>query len=109
MDAMEDVDLLSGSNTHLSKVAEDGNGDADADANPTLGTIPAVVAQQHQQPSAIPTSGVPAAAGGQPQGGLNVKTAPFVSGANSNPGVKYRHVGKSGLQVSNIALGQRGS
>ena len=59
MDAMEDMDLLSGSNTHLSKLSSECN----------------------------------IMAGGAAQ----TKT--------TFPGLKYRHIGKTGLKVSNIALG----
>ena len=58
MDAMEDMDLLSGSNTHLSKLS--------SECNIMAGAVP-------------------------------TKT--------TFPGLKYRHIGKTGLKVSNIALG----
>jgi len=58
MDAMEDMDLLSGSNTHLSKLSSECN--IMAGASQTKTTF---------------------------------------------PGLKYRHIGKTGLKVSNIALG----
>jgi len=54
MDAMEDMDLLSGSNTHLSKLSSECN-------MGTKGTF---------------------------------------------PGLKYRHLGKSGCKVSNLILGE---
>ncbi len=57
MDAMEDMDLLSGSNTHLSKLSSECN---------MLGTT---------------TKGI-------------------------FPGLKYRHLGKSGFKVSNLILGR---
>ena len=56
MDAMEDMDLLSGSNTHLSKLSSECN----------MGTA---------------TKGI-------------------------FPGLKYRHIGKSGFKVSNLILGK---
>ena len=59
MDAMEDMDLLSGSNTHLSKLSSECN--IMAGASQTKTTF---------------------------------------------PGLKYRHIGKTGLKVSNIALGK---
>jgi hypothetical protein len=54
MDAMEDMDLLSGSNTHLSKLSSECN---------------------------MATKGI-------------------------FPGLKYRHLGKSGFKVSNLILGE---
>ena len=55
MDAMEDMDLLSGSNTHLSKLSSECN----------MGTNKGIF-----------------------------------------PGLKYRHLGKSGFKVSNLILGK---
>ena len=59
MDAMEDMDLLSGSNTHLSKLSSECN---------IMG------------------------------GASQLKTT-------ITAGLKYRHIGKTGLKVSNVALG----
>ena len=58
MDAMEDMDLLSGSNTHLSKLSSECN---------IMG------------------------------GGTSQTKTTF-------PGLKYRHIGKTGLKVSNRTL-----
>ena len=61
MDAMEDMDLLSGSNTHLSKLSSECN---------IMG------------------------------GASQLKTT-------ITAGLKYRHIGKTGLKVSNVALGMQ--
>jgi len=91
MDAMEDMDLLSGSNTHLSKLSSDGNMAASS------GVIGA-------------TANNSAAGGGV--GGLAASTVPLatikMAAANEPtifPGIKYRNIGKTGLKCSNIGLG----
>ena len=91
MDAMEDMDLLSGSNTHLSKLSSDGNMAASS------GVIGA-------------TANNSAAGGGV--GGLAASTIPLatikMAAANEPtifPGIKYRNIGKTGLKCSNIGLG----
>ena len=63
MDAMEDMDLLSGSNTHLSKLSSECNI-------------------------------------------MNVAGAGASSVKTTFPGLKYRHIGKTGFKVSNLALGK---
>jgi len=78
---MEDMDLLSGSNTHLSKLSSDGNMAASMGATAVL-------------PSA-PTSVVPLP-------GAKVAQA---EGNTIFPGIKYRNIGKTGLKCSNIGLG----
>ena len=91
MDAMEDMDLLSGSNTHLSKLSSDGNMAASS------GVIGA-------------TANNSAAGGGA--GGLAASTIPLatikMAAANEPtifPGIKYRNIGETGLKCSNIGLG----
>ena len=92
MDAMEDMDLLSGSNTHLSKLSSDGNMAASS------GVIGATANNS--------------AAGGGGAGGLAASTVPLatikMAAANEPtifPGIKYRNIGKTGLKCSNIGLG----
>ena len=82
MDAMEDMDLLSGSNTHLSKLSSDGNMAA------------AVVNQQPLTANNIPA--VVSAA----------KINTNQNGSTLFPGIKYRNIGKTGLKCSNIGLGK---
>ena len=88
---MEDMDLLSGSNTHLSKLSSDGNMAASS------GVIGA-------------TANNSVAGGGA--GGLAASTVPLatikMAAANEPtifPGIKYRNIGKTGLKCSNIGLG----
>lgn len=78
---MEDMDLLSGSNTHLSKLSSDGNMAA------------AVVNQQPLTANNIPA--VVSAA----------KINTNQNGSTLFPGIKYRNIGKTGLKCSNIGLG----
>ena len=81
---MEDMDLLSGSNTHLSKLSSDGN---------------------------MAASVVGAAANNSAGGGLaaSVPLATIKMAAANEPtifpGIKYRNIGKTGLKCSNIGLG----
>merc|ERR1712153_186429 len=82
MDAMEDMDLLSGSNTHLSKLSSDGNMAASVGATAVLPSAPAFVNQ------------LPA--------GTKVARS---EGNTIFPGIKYRNIGKTGLKCSNIGLG----
>jgi len=82
MDAMEDMDLLSGSNTHLSKLSSDGNMAASVGATAVLPSAPAFV-------NALPAG-----------------TKVAQSERNTIfPGIKYRNIGKTGLKCSNIGLG----
>ena len=84
MDAMEDMDLLSGSNTHLSKLSSDGNMAA----------------------SVVGATANSAAAGG---GLVSSVPATIKMAASTEPsiiaGIKYRNIGKTGLKCSNIGLG----
>ena len=89
MDAMEDMDLLSGSNTHLSKLSSDGNMAAAAGAASTAAT--AQTAQVNASATAVTTSGP-------------MKIQPS-NGPSIFPGIKYRNIGKTGLKCSNIGLG----
>ena len=77
MDAMEDMDLLSGSNTHLSKLSSDGNmaASAGATAASTVASVPAAIK-------------------------IAASNEPTIF-----PGIKYRNIGKTGLKCSNIGLG----
>ena len=77
MDAMEDMDLLSGSNTHLSKLSSDGNmaASAGATAASTMASVPAAIK-------------------------IAASNEPTIF-----PGIKYRNIGKTGLKCSNIGLG----
>ena len=79
MDAMEDMDLLSGSNTHLSKLS--------SDCNIAGG-----------QATAAGSAAAAAAATGTTAGAMAKQ------GGNTS-GIKYRNLGKTGLKVSTIALG----
>lgn len=74
---MEDMDLLSGSNTHLSKLSSDGNmaASAGATAASTVASVPATIK--------LPATNEP----------------------TIFPGIKYRNIGKTGLKCSNIGLG----
>ena len=90
MDAMEDMDLLSGSNTHLSKLSSDGNMASSAGNAAMANSAPMNV-------NHLPASAVAAAAAGKIMAG---------SGNSIFPGIKYRNIGKSGLKCSNIGLGE---
>jgi len=81
MDAMEDMDLLSGSNTHLSKLSSDGNMAASVGATAVLPSAP------------VSINPLPGA-----------KVAPSQE-TTIFPGIKYRNIGKTGLKCSNIGLG----
>jgi len=84
---MEDMDLLSGSNTHLSKLSSDGNmAAAGATAVPPAAQVTATA-------SAVASAAAP----------VN-KVAPS-NGPSIFPGIKYRNIGKTGLKCSNIGLG----
>jgi len=74
---MEDMDLLSGSNTHLSKLSSDGNmaASAGATAASTVASVPAAIK-------------------------IAASNEPTIF-----PGIKYRNIGKTGLKCSNIGLG----
>ncbi len=120
MDAMEDVDLLSGSNTHLSKVGNGGGGNGEAAAAQEAAAVAAAAAASaaaEKPPLAAVAAPAPGGGGdgggGGGGGGLKSFGAPSAlagassssSGAPPAPAVKYRRVGKSGLLVSNVALG----
>ena len=79
---MEDMDLLSGSNTHLSKLSSDGNMAASVAA---VANSAATVNVNHLQ---------------------SAKIIPTANGSTIFPGIKYRNIGKSGLKCSNIGLGK---
>ena len=81
MDAMEDMDLLSGSNTHLSKLSSDGNMAASVGAAAVLPSAP------------VSVNPLPGA-----------KVAPTETNTIVQ-GIKYRNIGKTGLKCSNIGLG----
>merc|ERR1719429_716894 len=89
MDAMEVMDLLSGSNTHLSKLSSDGNMAAAAGAAAASAATTAAATQAAQ----VTTAGAGA-----------IKIAPS-NGPSIFPGIKYRNIGKTGLKCSNIGLG----
>ena len=89
MDAMEDMDLLSGSNTHLSKLSSDGNM-----ASASVGAAAAAAPPPPVTSSALTANAV------MP----GTKIAPS-SGPGLYPGIKYRNIGKTGLKCSNIGLG----
>ncbi len=97
MESMDDMDLLSGSNTHLSKMSSEGN---------MVGTAQAMAAQAAAQAAATnanATVTTPAQVSGQEK--VPFVTMGSLSGAANPPLVKYRNVGKSGLKISNIGLG----
>jgi len=79
---MEDMDLLSGSNTHLSKLSSDGNMAASVGATAVLPSAP------------VSVNPLPGA-----------KMVPTEMGNSLFPGIKYRNIGKTGLKCSNIGLG----
>lgn len=95
MDAMEDMDLLSGSNTHLSKLSSDGNMAASSSAG-------AAASANDGMPAGFPVTAnsVPLVASAAP----GVKGVP-ATGPSIFPGIKYRNIGKTGLKCSNIGLG----
>jgi potassium voltage-gated channel Shaker-related subfamily A beta protein 2 len=84
MDAMEDMDLLSGSNTHLSKLSSDGNMAANTGATSATISVPSGSGQT-----------------------LPVKSPVVIknTGPTPYPGIKYRNIGKSGLKCPNVGLG----
>jgi hypothetical protein len=85
MDAMEDMDLLSGSNTHLSKLSSDGNMAANTGATSATISVPSGSGQT-----------------------LPVKSPVVIknTGPTPYPGIKYRNIGKSGLKCPNVGLGK---
>ena len=87
---MEDMDLLSGSNTHLSKLSSDGNMAA-AGATAAMPTAAQVTASA----SAVATAASAPVS----------KLAGPSNGPSIFPGIKYRNIGKTGLKCSNIGLG----
>jgi len=93
MDAMEDVDLLSGSNTHLSKLSSECN---------IAGNAAGVTATGNVNSAAV-TNMAAGAASLAPLAPPNAAASPTTK--SSFPGLKYRNIGKTGLKVSNIALG----
>jgi len=99
MDAMEDVDLLSGSNTHLSKLSSECNiAGTNAAAAAAAVNSAAVSNMAASQAAAAAAAAASAAATQAP-------AAPNDLARTSFPGLKYRNIGKTGLKVSNVALG----
>jgi len=88
MDAMEDVDLLSGSNTHLSKLSSECNIAGNAAASVNSAAV-----------ASMAVGGAAAAAS------LVQPPPPATSAKTTYPGLKYRNIGKTGLKVSSVALG----
>ena len=87
MDAMEDMEFLSESNPQLngSKVGNDMVGNA---TKVTANTNNSTVVGSSIAPVALAASAASAAAS-----------------SAANPTIKYRHVGKTGLKISNLGLG----
>ena len=85
MDAMEDVDLLSGSNTHLSKLSSECNIAGNA-AGVTGNVNSAAVANMAAGAASLAPLGPP-----------NAAASPTTK--SSFPGLKYRNIGKTGLKV----------
>ena len=87
MDAMEDVDLLSGSNTHLSKLSSECN---------IAGNAAGVTATGNVNSAAVANMAA-GAASLAPLAPPNAAASPTTK--SSFPGLKYRNIGKTGLKV----------
>jgi len=84
MDAMEDMDLLSGSNTQINKMEPTATNATVVNVN--NGEVQQQQLQQQQQ---------------QPQ----VLAVATTTKGPQSAAIRYRHVGKSGLKISNMGLG----